>query len=345
METARLNQRSGTTLNHDGTAPGRITMDYSSIPENEIQIDFDASAPVSGGPDWTMCLANWQACLRTDATRRAYLLGVEDCFRFCGTRDLRQIGRSEAGRWAGDMRARGMREATVRMRLCGLQSLVRYAQENYGLRRLAGNFAEFSKRTKPYQKSRALSTEEIGRLLMQIPQHTVTGKRDLALLSGFLILGRRNTEWRLARVCDFELRGGKMMFRWSGKGHEEELIPVPGKLWDTLTDYVAASGERGPFDYVFLDRDGGHPITDRRTLDILKRYARKAGIQGNVRIHDLRHTAARLRREAGADVEEIRRFLGHRSLATTQTYLHSLEEIEDNRAEKVAEIVQVITVT
>jgi integrase len=52
-------------------------------------------------------------------------------------------------------------------------------------------------------------------------------------------------------------------------------------------------------------------------------------------VHDLRHTAARLRREAGADVEEIREFLAHSSLAVTQVYLHRLERKSDHRAEDV----------
>ena len=64
------------------------------------------------------------------------------------------------------------------------------------------------------------------------------------------------------------------------------------------------------FDYIFLDRKGSKPITSRRMLDIVKYYARLAGVEGNLRVHDLRHTAAMLRRQAGADAEETAQFPG-----------------------------------
>jgi integrase len=42
-------------------------------------------------------------------------------------------------------------------------------------------------------------------------------------------------------------------------------------------------------------------------------------------VHILRHTAAKLRRDAGESIEEVSRFLDHSSLAVTTTYLRRLE--------------------
>ena len=42
-----------------------------------------------------------------------------------------------------------------------------------------------------------------------------------------------------------------------------------------------------------------------------------------------RHTAAKLRRDAGESVEDVCRFLDHSSLAVTTTYLRRLEGQED----------------
>jgi integrase len=46
-----------------------------------------------------------------------------------------------------------------------------------------------------------------------------------------------------------------------------------------------------------------------------------AGI-GHVRLHDLRHTYASWLRQAGVDLEEVQRLLGHASITTTQRYSH-----------------------
>jgi integrase len=46
-------------------------------------------------------------------------------------------------------------------------------------------------------------------------------------------------------------------------------------------------------------------------------------------VHILRHTAAKLRRDAGESIEDVSRFLDHSSLAVTTTYLRRLEGQED----------------
>ena len=42
-------------------------------------------------------------------------------------------------------------------------------------------------------------------------------------------------------------------------------------------------------------------------------------------LHILRHTAAKLRRDAGASIEAVSSFLDHSSLAVTSVYLRRLE--------------------
>jgi integrase len=52
-----------------------------------------------------------------------------------------------------------------------------------------------------------------------------------------------------------------------------------------------------------------------------------------------RHTAAKLRRDAGESIEEVSRFLDHSSLAVTTTYLRRLEGQEDLGWGRVAEAI------
>jgi integrase len=53
----------------------------------------------------------------------------------------------------------------------------------------------------------------------------------------------------------------------------------------------------------------------------------------------LRHTAAKLRRDAGETVEDVSRFLDHISLAVTTVYLRRLEGEHDKNWAKVAEAI------
>ena len=67
-----------------------------------------------------------------------------------------------------------------------------------------------------------------------------------------------------------------------------------------------------------------------------RRYLEKAGLPP-AGLHILRHTAAKLSRDAGESIEDVSRFLDHSSLAVTTTYLRRLEGQEDLGWGKVAE--------
>ena len=66
-----------------------------------------------------------------------------------------------------------------------------------------------------------------------------------------------------------------------------------------------------------------------------RRYLRAAGL-APTGLHVLRHTAAKLRRDAGESIEAVSAFLDHSSLAVTTTYLRRLEGVEDHTWPDVA---------
>lgn len=70
----------------------------------------------------------------------------------------------------------------------------------------------------------------------------------------------------------------------------------------------------------------------------LQRYFRLAGIMPSG-VHIFRHTAAKLRRDAGETLEDVSRFLDHSSLAVTTVYLRRLEGEQDRSWAKVAEAI------
>jgi len=54
-------------------------------------------------------------------------------------------------------------------------------------------------------------------------------------------------------------------------------------------------------------------------------------------VHILRHSATKLRRDAGESIEDVSRFLDHSNLAVTTVYLSKLEGERDERWRRVAE--------
>jgi integrase len=70
----------------------------------------------------------------------------------------------------------------------------------------------------------------------------------------------------------------------------------------------------------------------------LRRYFRLAGLPP-AGVHIFRHSAAKLRRDAGESVEQVSRFLDHSSLAVTSVYLRRLEGDRDTTWQRVAEAI------
>ena len=76
-------------------------------------------------------------------------------------------------------------------------------------------------------------------------------------------------------------------------------------------------------------------ITSGTFYGNLRRYFRRAGLPP-AGVHIFRHSAAKLRRDAGESIEEVSRFLDHSNLAVTTVYLRRLERDQDNTWQHVS---------
>ena len=81
--------------------------------------------------------------------------------------------------------------------------------------------------------------------------------------------------------------------------------------------------------------DSRRGITSGTFYGNLRRYFKNLGLLP-ASVHILRHSAAKLQREAGESVEQVSRFLDHSSLAVTSVYLRQLEGNRHTAWEKVA---------
>ncbi|MEU7615373.1 tyrosine-type recombinase/integrase [Micromonospora rifamycinica] len=86
-------------------------------------------------------------------------------------------------------------------------------------------------------------------------------------------------------------------------------------------------------------RSDGEPINPNYATTRFRILVRRAGLPP-VRLHDLRHGAASLAHEAGADLKTLQDLLGHSSIViTADTYTSVLPQIQRRCADATAQLV------
>ena len=158
-------------------------------------------------------------------------------------------------------------------------------------------------------RERELSEAEEAKLL------PVCGQDLRDLIEAALMTGMREGELIRLRRGQVDLAERLINFPPTKKGLRR-LMPVNERLYYLLCRrYAGLSPEDLLFSLVSKPWQRWH-IRNRLQVAI-----RKAGIPA-MRFHDLRHTAASRLRRAGADMDHIRKVLGHRGIQTTQGYVH-----------------------
>lgn len=182
---------------------------------------------------------------------------------------------------------------------------------------------------------KAVSVEDIQRLLAVPDRETATGLRNRAILEFLYATGARVSEMLNADIDDVHFEGtltdedGNQItlpgyVRLFGKGNKERLVPIGSYAQKTIQDYLVrarpsfvAHGKGTAA--LFVNGRGGRLGRQGAWL-ILKEAAEAAGLSSDFSPHSMRHSFATHLLQGGADIRVVQELLGHASIATTQVY-------------------------
>lgn len=169
-----------------------------------------------------------------------------------------------------------------------------------------------------------ITQQEFDRLLRQPSRRAPTGVRNAAILAVMWDAGLRVSE--VCALAPADVKDGTIRVRRGKGGSDRANLGVPTGTWALLERW---RGVR-PSSRWFFCTLGGNQLSPRYVQAMTSRYSRKAGVfltgdeneRRPVHPHALRHSYATRLVEAGVPIHDVQRALGHRSLGTTQVYLH-----------------------
>jgi site-specific recombinase XerD len=186
--------------------------------------------------------------------------------------------------------------------------------------------------TIPHKRGAALSEvhylekEQIAAILDAAPRSTALGRRDHALLLFLYNTGARVQEAADTRVSWLHLVEPYKV-ELLGKGRKWRTCPLWESTAQRLQELITAGArQRGAEEYVFINRQGGQ-LSRSGIADVIDRVVTRAAKMTpslqrcRVTPHTFRHTTAMHLLQAGVEVNVIRSWLGHVSIATTNRYI------------------------
>jgi integron integrase len=282
-------------------------------------------------------------------TEQSYVEWLARFARFVQGADLARFGATEVRAFLDDLAVRGKVSASTQRQ--ALNALVFYYREV--LERDLGDFSDYRRATGRTHLRTSMTHAECEKFLAAV-------EPSMKLLIGVLYgSGLRLMECLRLRVHDLDLERRTLMVR-AGKGDKDRVTVLAECLIEPLRHHLSflralweedrrqglagvwlpealsrkypKAGEEWTWFWLWPSRETSedprsgilrrHHVLDKRVQQAVRWAAQRAGLTKRITPHVLRHTFATLLLEKNTDLRTLQELLGHRSLETTQVYLH-----------------------
>jgi len=249
-----------------------------------------------------------------DTTRDAYSLDLRQWLRWCTRHELRvlEVRRAHIELFARSLEQDGKARATVARRLSTIAGFYRYCVEE---QLIPVSPAVHLRRPKLNYESNAtgLDRNELGMFLVQAG---LAGGRDHGLACLLALNGLRISEALNADIEHLGLERGHRTLTITRKGGKIVTIPLAPRTARAI-DLCVSEREEGP---IFLNHDGTRRLDRHAATRIVKRLARRGGIDKKISPHSLRHSFITAALDAGVALRDVQEAASHADPRTTMRY-------------------------
>jgi site-specific recombinase XerD len=183
-----------------------------------------------------------------------------------------------------------------------------------------------------------LTQEQASRLIEATAQNGQAAVRDRTLLLVMIHCALRRSEASAMDVRHIHTTGPYWVLDLPRtKGGTDEYVKIPAHVVEAIDDMRAHySIESGPLWRSLSRNDSrGNRLSPDGIYGVVRRTARRAGLDATVGAHTLRHTGCTLAIEAGATLQQVQTHARHKRLETTMGYIHQRDKLRDSAADYI----------
>lgn len=221
-------------------------------------------------------------------------------------------------KWLRIKENEGLSASSLNLRISAARSFLGYLE---GQRIIKENVAIRLEKFKTKAREVEVDLDKIKKMLYLVEEDfknkpCFKTARDRYLVNMFLFVGARNEECRNLELDSINIHG---KFYLTGKFGKSRFVCLPNKLIKMHFDYLMKWRNEVPYncDYLFVSVRG-NKLDKNVPLDVVRKYAKLAGMENDFRCHDMRHLCVTTLIESDVEISEVSKILGHSNTNTTQ---------------------------
>lgn len=275
----------------------------------------------------------------SENTVKTYTRALRQWYKWMQAEGVTQPQRADVLAFKEHLKDTGHKATTVQNYIIALRQFFNWTEAQQYYPNIAKGI-KGAKMSNDFKKD-YLSARQAQAVLDDIPEESLKGMRDYAIVATMLTGGLRTVEVSRANIEDMRTEGDGTVLFLQGKGRDDrtEYVKIIPEVEDAIRAYLKQRGSVAETEPLFAstsNNNAGGRMTTRSISGIVKDALREAGFNSSrLTAHSLRHTAATLNLLNGGTLEETQQLLRHRNVNTTLVYLHHLKRAKNNSEARI----------
>lgn len=263
-------------------------------------------------------------------TLSSYQTDLKQFFKFCeqhaGKIPLGSISHRLIRKWIVSLLEAGLTTRSVNRKISTLKSFFKYLLRH---NQISHNPLEKVSTPKTGKRLPAFVSEKGLKLLLSESTREVFAENFAGLRDRLIVELLYSTGLRLSELIGLkhnDIDWHRQLIGVTGKGNKQRQIPIPTQLPHTLKKYEQAKSTQfagHPPSQHLLVSDKGNKLYPKLVYRKVHLYLSLISNNAQKSPHTLRHSFASHLLNHGADLNAIKKLLGHTTLAATQVYTHN----------------------